>query len=260
MKNPKAFTLAEVLITLGIIGIVAAMTLPTFIEDYQKKRTALAVKKSYAELNQVLQMAMSDYGDPRNWDYQKKDELIPWVQKYIEPYVKVLNSTGSCHINSPCLGIAPLQALGYNPQSNSANAGVPDYMIVKEGAGIAWGFWRYDNWGWYEHNTRIRVWINNPQRIVFWKYRYAYLGKDIFTFVFDVNDKKPRIMPYNPVNYSGPSNTRPVTREDILGTGWGSCNTRASGGGYWGSGDACSALIMMDNWEISKDYPWRKAL
>ncbi len=35
MKN--GFTLAEVLITLGIIGIVAAMTMPALIANYQKK-------------------------------------------------------------------------------------------------------------------------------------------------------------------------------------------------------------------------------
>lgn len=34
----KAFTLAEVLITLGIIGVVAAMTLPTLVGEYQKKQ------------------------------------------------------------------------------------------------------------------------------------------------------------------------------------------------------------------------------
>ena len=35
----KAFTLAEILITLGIIGVVAAMTIPTLITNYQKKQT-----------------------------------------------------------------------------------------------------------------------------------------------------------------------------------------------------------------------------
>lgn len=33
----SAFTLAEVLITLGIIGIVAAMTIPTLITNHQKR-------------------------------------------------------------------------------------------------------------------------------------------------------------------------------------------------------------------------------
>lgn len=52
MKN--GFTLAEVLITLGIIGIVAAMTITTLITNYQKKTTATRVKKAYAELLQAL--------------------------------------------------------------------------------------------------------------------------------------------------------------------------------------------------------------
>lgn len=35
--NFKAFTLAETLITVGIIGIIAALTLPSLIENHQKK-------------------------------------------------------------------------------------------------------------------------------------------------------------------------------------------------------------------------------
>ena len=46
----KAFTLAEVLITLGIIGIVAAMTLPTLIGKYQKKQTVTQLKKAYRDI------------------------------------------------------------------------------------------------------------------------------------------------------------------------------------------------------------------
>lgn len=37
MVNKKAFTLAEVLITLGIIGIVAALTMPSLIANYKKQ-------------------------------------------------------------------------------------------------------------------------------------------------------------------------------------------------------------------------------
>ena len=36
-KNKKGFTLAEVLITLGIIGVVAALTMPALINSYEKK-------------------------------------------------------------------------------------------------------------------------------------------------------------------------------------------------------------------------------
>ncbi len=44
MKN-FGFTLAEVLITLGIIGVIAALTLPNLIANYQKKVWATQLKK-----------------------------------------------------------------------------------------------------------------------------------------------------------------------------------------------------------------------
>lgn len=47
----QAFTLAEVLMTLGIIGVVAAMTLPTLIIDFQKRSTATMVKTLYSKIN-----------------------------------------------------------------------------------------------------------------------------------------------------------------------------------------------------------------
>lgn len=55
-KNKKAFTLAEVLITLGVIGIVAAMTLPTVIQNYQEKAAVTKLKKMYSTLQQAYLM------------------------------------------------------------------------------------------------------------------------------------------------------------------------------------------------------------
>lgn len=51
----KAFTLAEVLITLGIIGVIAALTLPGLIQGYRKKVTETALKKAYSQLSQALE-------------------------------------------------------------------------------------------------------------------------------------------------------------------------------------------------------------
>ncbi len=50
----RAFTLAEVLITLGIIGIVATLTIPTLVKDYQKKAYVSAFKKTHAELTEAF--------------------------------------------------------------------------------------------------------------------------------------------------------------------------------------------------------------
>ena len=58
----SAFTLAEVLITLGIIGVVAAMTLPTLVNDKQNKELQTQFKKTYSELNQVARLFYNDNG------------------------------------------------------------------------------------------------------------------------------------------------------------------------------------------------------
>lgn len=57
-----AFTLAEVLITLGIIGVVAAITLPALINRTQSKELEAQFKKAYTELNQVARLFQNDYG------------------------------------------------------------------------------------------------------------------------------------------------------------------------------------------------------
>ncbi|MFQ8625261.1 MAG: type II secretion system protein [Candidatus Gastranaerophilaceae bacterium] len=44
-KGLRAFTLAEVLITLGIIGVVAAMTMPVLIQNHKEKETVAKLKK-----------------------------------------------------------------------------------------------------------------------------------------------------------------------------------------------------------------------
>lgn len=68
MKMRNAFTLAEVLITLGIIGIVAAMTLPSIIEKYQEKVTVSKVRKMYALLQEAYLRVENKYGPASSWD------------------------------------------------------------------------------------------------------------------------------------------------------------------------------------------------
>lgn len=54
LKKKAAFTLAEVLITLGIIGVVAAMTMPVLVAKYQHKALESAFKKTYSSLMQAM--------------------------------------------------------------------------------------------------------------------------------------------------------------------------------------------------------------
>ena len=55
-QRKVAFTLAEVLITLGIIGVVAAMTMPSLINRTNKKELQVALSKTYSELNQAAML------------------------------------------------------------------------------------------------------------------------------------------------------------------------------------------------------------
>lgn len=68
MRN-KAFTLAEVLITLGIIGIVAAMTLPALINKHQNKVLQTAFITSYSLLGQAITKLKADTGLSSLYDY-----------------------------------------------------------------------------------------------------------------------------------------------------------------------------------------------
>src|SRR5574344_1431849 len=66
-SKDKGFTLAEVLITLGIIGVVAALTIPTLIQNYQEKAIVTKLKQSMSLFNQAFKMAELENGPITDW-------------------------------------------------------------------------------------------------------------------------------------------------------------------------------------------------
>lgn len=58
----KSFTLAEVLITLGIIGVVSALTIPTLMTKINSAQIKTKFKKEISVLNQAVRLAQADYG------------------------------------------------------------------------------------------------------------------------------------------------------------------------------------------------------
>lgn len=66
-KRHKAFTLAEVLITIGIIGIVAEITIPTLIQNFQAQANVVGLKRAYSILSQAYLSATNDNGTPDTW-------------------------------------------------------------------------------------------------------------------------------------------------------------------------------------------------
>lgn len=91
-KNSKyiAFTLAEVLITLGIIGVVAALTMPALIANHEKKVTVTELKKVYSELSNMIKLSENENGEMATWDFPKSEgdteEAIEFLNKYYVPY------------------------------------------------------------------------------------------------------------------------------------------------------------------------------
>ncbi len=89
----KAFTLAEVLITLGIIGVVAALTIPSLIQKHREQVAVTKVKKAYSMISQAYLMAIAENGTVDNWGL-KKSELVEdgmRTDESVENEMKFLN-------------------------------------------------------------------------------------------------------------------------------------------------------------------------
>ncbi len=78
----KTFTLAEVLITLGIIGVVAALTLPAIVSTTKNKELETGLKKGYSTLAQALKMYEQENGYPVTSSIMRQ-ELKGILMKYL---------------------------------------------------------------------------------------------------------------------------------------------------------------------------------
>ena len=74
LKKP-AFTMAEVLITLGIIGIIVAMTLPSLIGKYQFKVFEVGLKKQYSLLQNAINLAVYEEGLQYCYTYHREGSI-----------------------------------------------------------------------------------------------------------------------------------------------------------------------------------------
>ena len=146
-KRKAAFTLAEVLITLGIIGIVAAMTMPTLISKHEKKVYGTKLIQTYSILNQgfraylgqnetdllsqtpafdsIHNSAVSSC-DPENWDN-------PACKEFVDEMSKIFNGI---HLNKT--GVVTYKYLKANgtgtrgPWSFTLNNGAVMYIGVSK--------------------------------------------------------------------------------------------------------------------------------
>lgn len=86
------FTLAEVLVTLGIIGVVAALTMPSLINSTQNRELQSALNKGYSEISQALEFMKTDIGtDIVPQDYPPKTFSVTY-RKYFKSLKTDANS------------------------------------------------------------------------------------------------------------------------------------------------------------------------
>lgn len=121
-KN-KAFTLAEVLITLMIIGILALVTIPSLIQSWEEREAITKLKKTYAMLQQAFKMAEIDNGSPDTWNLTVSTTLTNLI-----PYLPVLKD---CKNQDGCVYTGMYKTLnGVDYVSIAANQAWSGYRIL----------------------------------------------------------------------------------------------------------------------------------
>ena len=98
-RSRKAFTLAEVLIALTIIGVIAAITVPALIQRTNKQEYVSALQKTYSTLSQAAQMIITENGNPKcddgGWACSTED-VYKMFKKYLNNAKECGNTSSGC--------------------------------------------------------------------------------------------------------------------------------------------------------------------
>lgn len=94
MKKNKAFTLAEILISMMVIGVISLLTIPGMMSNSQNKRVYTSLAKAQMTVANATGAAEAQYGSIRFWDWS---EIIP------KHYIKSMNAFKSCEGPEKCL-------------------------------------------------------------------------------------------------------------------------------------------------------------
>lgn len=231
MHKQKAFTLAEILITLGVIGIVAAMTIPGLINNYQKKQTVMRLKETYSIIQQAIRLSQEEYGEIEAWDTTLNGH--DFFHRYIADYVKWMDEYSSTELNQKVqrklLDGRNYTGTTYNHKNSSHFTLINGSMVSmnlnssKEG-----GLW-------------VGIDVNGLAKP-------NMIGRDTFLFFCSSEyGLRPLGEQGSPSSWRFAGNT--YSRSTVKGSNYLACAKNKSG--YW-----CSALIIQDGWNIAGDYPW----
>ena len=238
-----AFTLAEVLITLGIIGVVAAMTMPSLIVNYQKKQTVTQLKKAYSELYQAIKVSEKDYGTIEGWslDGNLQEQIEDFSSNYLFPNIKILKSC--IPSSNECWADNVLSLGGVEPLYDNPKNGARASFIAASGYTVYYWLHGTGGWFWVDING-----LKKPNTI----------GKDIFVLYLTFSQTTSNACPEGTLNRVGffplgASCEAIKDRASLLDGSNYACKKNSS---LKTAGAYCGALIMFDGWEIKKDYPW----
>ena len=234
MKNHrKGFTLAEVLITLGILGVVAAITLPMMVSNYKKKQTVTVLKATYSILSQAVLRSVLENGDSKYWNTKLSSKA--YYETYLKKYLVFINSEVNNTNISKLVTYKGLNggSLHYTMKEEITSS----YLgVLSNGAFV---FVSVES----NHTPTIMVDVNglkNPNKI----------GIDLFPFIIKANSVLPWGIEGTVNNLVTDTFGSLYDRDKLMDAQYRfACNKSKLG--RW-----CTALIMADGWEIRADYPW----
>jgi len=188
--NKSAFTLAEVLITLAIVGVVAAMTLPALIQKQHDKETVSRLKAAYSILSQAALLAQNEYGTFETWNILDNNQnSTREIFSYFEPHLKIIRK---CDNKPGCWAKSTKSLTGQTVQWTGDQYNGVDYInfTLANGMNIA-----------YDHCAAKYAFFGLPNDIMLPFIHFIVdingnkgpntLGKDIFSFSLDKNGLRP---------------------------------------------------------------------
>lgn len=170
------FTLAEVLITLAIIGIVAALTLPSLITKINNKGYAERLIKTYSTLQNVTNIIIQEDGLPSTWNWES-DAQNSNAWKIFDAYKSHLNVVKVCR--AP-LGFIEDDCAPATADTKTLNGKYQGFGISSEN----------DIWGGHigsmvlQDGTLINIKVKSYSTGVYWAF------PSNLVFYIDVNGKK----------------------------------------------------------------------
>ena len=140
MTRFNGFTLAEVLITLGIIGVVAAMTLPSLIANYKEKELVTRAKRTYSVVMNAINAyntdneSLGDYSTLMDASKSNEEILAEFSKYFNNAMLCKQNGKQKCNLSYKIKSIEP-QNDGGGKNASSIMWG--DAMLLNDGAIVA---------------------------------------------------------------------------------------------------------------------------